>query len=103
MERMASRRESAWETKLFVSWCGFSLREIAGWIRTRKCSCRTSGIVKRRGNACKTEKKSFFLGARVDTLAGVRYAFEFTQLELLLLRGTAKLPHACKTASDPRT
>src|SRR5882762_5112789 len=41
--------------------------------------------------------------ARVDTLAGVRYAFEFTQLELSHLRGTDKPPHGRRKAPHPRT
>src|SRR6266480_3949929 len=41
--------------------------------------------------------------ACVDTLACVRYAFEFTQLQLSLLRGTDEPPHGRRKASYPRT
>ncbi len=44
-------------------------------------------------NLRKARETSVFANACVDTLAGVRYAFEFTQLELLHLRGTDKPPH----------
>src|SRR5467141_4527102 len=53
--------------------------------------------------ARKTEKRSSVFRACVDTLACVRYAFEFTQLELSHLRGTDKPPHGRRKASYPRT
>src|SRR5712664_4680129 len=86
----------------FMAW--FLLRgNIAGRTRTGKGACRTRGIVMPCDKACKTEKRSFFFGACVDRLACVRYAFEFTQLELSHLRGTDKPPHGRRKASYPRT
>src|SRR6267143_46026 len=39
----------------------------------------------------------------IDTAECVRYAFEFTQGELSLLRGTDEPPHGRRKASYPRT
>src|SRR5258708_37088444 len=86
----------------FMAW--FLLRgDIAGRARTGKRSCRTSGIVMPCEKACKAEKRPSCFGACVDMLACVRYAFEFTQLELLHLRGTDKPPHGRRKASYPLT
>src|SRR5258707_8898714 len=38
----------------------------------------------------------------VDTAMRVRYAYEFTQSQLLQLRGTVKLPHGRRKAPYPR-
>src|SRR5712692_1369538 len=86
----------------FIVWL---LPQRHGWPDTnrKKRPCRTSGIVMPRGKARKTEKSAAFLSARVDTHACVRYAFEFTRLELLHLRGTDKLPHGRRKASYSRT
>src|SRR5258708_7749224 len=86
----------------FMAW--LLLRgNIAGRTRTGKGACRTRGMLRPSEKDCTTETRSFFFGGCVDRLACVRYAFEFTQLELSHLRGTDKPPHGRRKASYPRT